>query len=418
MAILNRLTVKEVTAAKPDPIKVVRLFDGGGLILEIRPSGQRAWHYKFKLHGRDRRMSLGPAASISLAEARELRRKAQVLVAKEIDPIAARQKRIKAEQAKHDAAKLTFGSLVWPWSDQYHEREVLADTTKTRNERILRYLEADLGKIPVALLTRKVVKKSVERIADTNGTETSHRALSLCHLFCEYLVVEDMIAGDLTVGIRKQLGKVVDKPRSAIIDPKAVGELLRSIWNYPGHAATVAAMKLLPLTMLRPGELRKTRWTEINFETREWIVPIERMKTRRTHPVDHLVPMSKQVVTILQNLKAHELDDELVFPSLRKGRPLSENAFRVALLNLGYDGSQHHAHGWRKTASSLLAKQGFDQRWIDKQLAHAVPGVSGKYQLYDFAAERRKMLQQWSDYLDQLREGGKVVAIGTAKANS
>ena len=228
MAILNKLTVKQVQAAKPAE-KVVRLFDGGGLILEIRPSGQRAWHYKFKFDGRDRRMSLGPATSINLGNARTLRRKAQLLVAQEIDPIRDRKDRVDAEKAKRDAGKLTFGSLVSDWSDRYHANENLADVTKTRNERILKYLEADLGSIPVALLSRKPILKCLERISADNGKETAHRALSLCHLFCEHLAVRELITGDPTVGIRKELGKVEDKPRVAIIEPKAVGELLRHV---------------------------------------------------------------------------------------------------------------------------------------------------------------------------------------------
>ena len=153
MAKLNLLTVKAVEAAKPAD-KVVRLFDGGGLILEIRPSGQRAWHYKFKFYRRDRRMSLGPTASISLGEARELRRQAQLLVAKGIDPIQDRQDRIKAEQAKQDAKKLTFGSLVWDWADKYHKGKGSSEATQKRNKRLIKYLEADLGGTPIFAITR------------------------------------------------------------------------------------------------------------------------------------------------------------------------------------------------------------------------------------------------------------------------
>ena len=163
MAKLNLLTVKAVDAAKPTD-KVVRIFDGGGLILEIRPSGQRAWHYKFKFNGRDRRMSLGPATSISLAQARELRRQAQLLVAKGIDPIQERLDRIKAEQAKQDAKKLTFGSLVWDWADKYHKGKNSSPATQKRNKRLIRYLEADLGSTPVFAISRLAVLKSVERI--------------------------------------------------------------------------------------------------------------------------------------------------------------------------------------------------------------------------------------------------------------
>ena len=172
-------------------------------------------------------------------------------------------------------------------------------------------------------------------------------------------------------------------------------------------------MKLLAHTFLRPGELRQATWSEIDFESAEWIIPTARLKQRRAHPEPHLVPLSDQVLGILQELHQITGPDGFVFPSTRKGRPLSENAFRVALLNLGYDGNTHHAHGFRKLASTRLHALNFDSRIIEKQLAHAVPGVAGKYNTYDYAAERRDMLQSWSDHLDSLRKGDNVVAISS-----
>ena len=151
-----------------------------------------------------------------------------------------------------------------------------------------------------------------------------------------------------------------------------------------------------------------------SFARKWWIIPTARLKQRRTHPEPHLVPLSDQVLGILKELHQITGPDGFVFPSARKGRPLSENAFRVALLNLGYDGNTHHAHGFRKLASTRLHALNFDSRIIEKQLAHAVPGVAGKYNTYDYAAERRDMLQSWSDHLDGLRTGDNVVAISSA----
>jgi len=412
MAKLNLLTVKEVEAAKPTD-KITRLFDGGGLYLEIKPSGQRGWRYKFRLHGRERRMSLGPAFTVSLAKARDLRREAELLVIDGRDPVEERKNLIAAERAKQDAKKLTFKSLVWDWSERWHTGKEAKPATVIRNERLIRYLEKDLGGTPVFAITRQAVLNCVERIQDDNGVETAHRALTFCHLFCEHLVIKGVIPGDPTVGIKQQLGKAKDKPRAAIIDEKGIGHLLRSIWNYEGYVGTVAALKILAHTFLRSSELRKAKWSEIDLEDKMWIIPAERM-TKRKYPNAHYVPLTTQTIKILSELRevTGGKDDDYVFPTVRKGRFLSENAFKVALANMGFTGDQMTPHGFRKTAATQLASLGYPRHLIRMQSGRCDSSVEGVYNLYEYGPERRKMMRQWSKHLDQLRKGANVVAIG------
>ncbi len=396
--------------AKPEgrELTPVKLFDGNGLHLLVTPKGSRGWRYRYRFAGREKLISLGVYPKTGLQKARAKRKEVEQQHADGLDPSALRQ----VKKAKEITARLnTFETAVWEWSDRYHTRTKAAKSTRTRNERIVKYLANSLGKKAVSEITRPAVLNTAEKIEKEHGAETAHRALSLARLFFEYLAAKGKITSDPTVGVRQELGEVKDKPRSAIVEPKEIGKLLRDIWNYQGQPATIAALKLLAHTFLRPGELRQATWSEIDFDAAEWIIPTARLKQRRTHPEPHLVPLSDQVVRILKELHQLTGPDGFVFPSTRKGRPLSENTFRVALLNLGYDGNTHHAHGFRKLASTRLHALNFDSRFIEKQLAHAVPGVAGKYNTYDYAAERRDMLQTWSDHLDSLRTGGNVVTI-------
>lgn len=395
-----------------------KVFDGEGLIMIHKPHGSTGWRFKYRFEGTEKQISLGPYPTVGLAKARDKRDKAKDLLSDGIDPSADRAKKLEAAKAKKNANKTTFAAVAAEWSADYHGGK--SPSTKVRNARLVKYLVAELGKLPMADIRAKHMKTAIERIKP-HGIETAHRCLTLSRLIFGHATYEEYITGDPTAGvykgIRKKLGDIKDNPFEAIIDPQELGKLIGSIWNYQGYASTVAALKILPYVFTRPGELRQARWSEINFETAEWIIPKERMKSRNSHPIDHLVPLAPTVIKILKVHKNLELDDDLVFASLRGNRPLSENAFRVALLNLGYPGNVHTAHGFRKSASSLLQKLKYDQRIIDKQLSHAVPGVSGKYALYDYQDERKKMMKHWASYLDSLRKSEKVVSIKQGKAS-
>jgi len=196
--------------------------------------------------------------------------------------------------------------------------------------------------------------------------------------------------------------------RAAITDPAGFAQLLRAIESYVGTATTRAALRLAPLLFQRPGELRRMEWAEIDFDAGLWSLPASKMKTRQ----DHIVPLSKQAVAILRDLQTLTGEGQWVFPQIRKTeKPISENALSVALKAIGYDGETHTAHGFRASARTLLDEVLKVQPWlIEHQLAHAVRDANGRsYNRTSHLADRKKMMQQWADYCDQLRKGGKVI---------
>jgi integrase len=406
----NLLTVKQVEAAKPAD-KVVRLFDGGGLILEIRPSGQRAWHYKFKFDGRDRRMSLGPASTLSLAQARDLRDKAERQILKGENPIKARRVRREVAKARQQADANTFEAYARDWFDKVHAHK--SESTTVRNERLLKYLNDDLGGKSISKITRPHVKECVLGIESTSGRETAHRALNLAQRIFESAATDDLIEHDPCYGVRGKLGEVTVRRRVALTKPAEVGKLLQAIWSYDGWPQTVAALKLLAMTFLRPGELRKLEWSEVDFGKRLIVLPVERTKKKRH---EHLVPLADQAVAVLKELKKLRLNERYVFPTSRPDRPLSENAFSVALKTMGYGGDKHMPHGFRSTASTLLHEMNFDHDVIETQLDHSRPGVNGIYNRANHLRRRTQMMQAWANYLDRLRTDGKVMPIRSVAA--
>ena len=206
---------------------------------------------------------------------------------------------------------------------------------------------------------------------------------------------------------KEVLAKASVAHRAAITEPKAFGVLLNAIDGYKGQPVVQLALQVLALTFQRPGELRLAKWSEFDLDSSEplWTIPQERMKSRES---DHLVPLASQTVALLRELRRHERG-ELAFPSLRPGRPLSDNTFNAALRTLGYSGGVHVAHGFRSTASTLLHQKGFDHDEIEQQLAHKRPGVNGIYNRSHLLEQRRVMMQSWADYLDELRAMSGIV---------
>lgn len=399
-----------------------RVHDGDGLYLIHKPgTNSTSWEYRYTWAGAKQQIRLGSLARISLGDARKKRRACERLLDDDKNPMAERKAQREAEIAKRNRDKSTFTGRVWAWSDDYHQREHLTDSTKVRNERLIGYLEKDLGKSPVGDITRKMVLKCVRRIESENGKESAVRALALAHLFFESMMVkhEDIVKGDPTTGIRKELGKVTDTPRAAVVQEQDIGHLLRSIDGYPNPVIR-AAMQMMAHTFLRSNELRFAKWSEVDFERKEWIIPVARMKYRRDEKakeLDHYVPLTQTTLKILQDLHAITGGDpdSYIFPAVRKGRPISENTINMALKSLGFDGRTHTQHGFRKLAATRLAALKFDTVLVKRQSGRLDGGIEGVYNRYDYRTEREKMMRAWSRYLDALRKGAKVFAIGTKK---
>ncbi|MGP1666550.1 MAG: tyrosine-type recombinase/integrase, partial [Rhodanobacter sp.] len=203
---------------------------------------------------------------------------------------------------------------------------------------------------------------------------------------------------------------------ASVTDPKEVGGLLRAIEGFTGAFATRCALRLGALVFVRPGELRHAEWTEFDFEKAEWRIPADKMKMKE----QHIVPLSAQAVAVLREIQSLTGRGRYVFPSERGGgRPMSENTINAALRRLGYAKNEMTGHGFRSTASTLLHELGLPHAVIERQLAHGERNkVSAAYNFAEHLPERRKMMQQWADYLDKLKAGADVITLHAGKKSA
>ena len=370
----------------------IKLFDGEGLYLLVNPSGSRGWRFKYYFNGREKLLSLGPYPEITLKVARDRRLEARRLVEMGTDPSVQRQ----AERA---AQSDTFELLAREWLEV--QRGSLSEKTfLNKQERFEAFVFPYIGKRPIAHLKAVDILPLLKKVEARGRNETAHRVRSECGNVFRYAVVTGRAERDPTVDLRGALASVVRRNRSAIVDPSQLGELMRAIAGYRGDISTEYALKLLPLTFVRPGELRGAVWEEFNLKGAEWRIPAARMKMRELH----VVPLSTQAVALLSDLHTLTGKGYYVFPSIRsKDRPISDNTINAALRRLGFSGDEMVAHGFRSTASTRLNELGWHPDLIELQLAHAERNESrGAYNRARRLIERRKMMQAWADYLEEL----------------
>ena len=404
---LNDTFIKNSTKPSGKPAGD-KYTDGGGMYLLVTPAG-KYWRMNYRYAGKRKTLALGVYPTVSLAEARKRREKAREQLAKDIDPNVAKREE---KQVKADLAANTFELVARAW---------LKKTAVTRKEitqnRITTLLEHDvfphIGNLPINTLgPRDVLTKALRKIEDRGSIDTAHRAKQVCGRIFRYGVAVGLAERDVTADLRGALAEIPKAHFSAITDPKQAGELMRSIFGYSGHPTTVAALKLAPLVFVRPGELRKAEWVEIDLELAEWRIPGAKMKMG----VDHIVPLSNQALEILRTLHPITGHGSYVFPSLRSDlRPMSENTINAALRGMGYSKDVHTAHGFRAMARTILDEVlGERVDHIEHQLAHTVKDPNGRaYNRTAHLPARKNMMQRWADYLDKLRMGAEVIPLRT-----
>lgn len=404
------LTDTAVRSAKPQA-KTAKLFDGGGLYLEVNPAGGKWWRWKYRFGGKEKRLSLGVYPDVSLKAEREKRDAARQQLAAGIDPGQARR----AEKLAQAGAE-SFEAVAREWHAKFSPGWVAS-----HGDRILKRLEKDLfpwlGRRPIADIKAPELLAVLRRIESRGAQETAHRAMQNCGQVFRYAVATGRAERDPTGDLRGALPAPKEKHHASIIEPKRIGELLRAIDTYEGFFATKCALRLAPLVFVRPGELRKAQWPEIDLDKAEWRIPAERMKMRE----QHIVPLSRQAVAILQELEpltnraipAKPGAPRYVFPGAQsRERPMSENAVLAALRRMGYTKDEMTGHGFRSMASTLLHEQGWNHQVIERQLAHAERNaVSAAYNFAEHLPERRKMMQAWAEYLDGLKASAEVIPI-------
>lgn len=413
------LTDAAIRSAKPSD-KPLRLFDGGGLYLEIAPGGGKWWRYKYRFGGKEKRLSLGvypetPLASRKRKEtgewiegAREKREACRRLLAEGVDPAEARKV---AKASVADRAAGSFEAVAREWYAKYAPSWV-----PSHGERTLRRLERDafpwIGARPVGEVTAPELLAVVRRIESRGALETAHRALANCGQVFRYAVATGRAERDPSRDLRGALPPVKGTHFAAVTDPARLGELLRVIDGYSGSFTVRCALRLAPLVFVRPGELRAAEWADIDLDAAEWRYTATKTGT------PHIVPLARQAAEILRELQPLTGRGRFLFPSARTPRrPMSDNAILGALRRMGVGKDEMSGHGFRATARTILDEVlGVRPDYIEHQLAHAVRDPNGRaYNRTAHLPERRRMMQQWADYLDKLRAGAEIIPLrGTA----
>jgi integrase len=385
MALTQFAITKAIAKEKP-----LKLADGGGLHLLVRPGGSKLWRFRYRFAGREKMLSFGSFPEVTLADARSKREEARKLIAEGIDP-SVRRKLDKIASAT--AAKNTFGAVAAEHLANL-EANGAAERTLTKNRWLLEDLAAPLASRPIAEIVPAEILDILKRVEKSGRRETARRLRGALGSIFRYAIVTLRASNDPTFALRGALLKPNLKHRAAITDERALGGLMLSIDEYDGWPTLRAALLLL-------GDVRRMHRSEVDLDKAIWRIPAERMKMRRPHDV----PLSKQAVALLQDVWPLSEGGSLVFPSIRsRKKPLSDNAMNSALRRMGYSQDEMTAHGFRATASTILNERGFNPDVIEAALAHQDEDETRRaYNRATYWPERVKLLQEWANLLDEFR---------------
>ena len=370
--------------------------DGGGLYLLVTATG-KYWRMNYRYQHKQKTLSLGIYPAVSLQAARKAREEARTCLAGGNDPNE--HKKNIAKEAERAASDI-FEVAAREWMSK-----TASERSPETHKRVVSWFERDvlpfIGQQPVSGLRPRDILDVIKRMQARGVIESAHRVLGYISKVFRMAMVAEITDRDPTVGVGDALKKPIVRHFPAITDPKEAGKLMRAIYSYEGHINTCAALKLIALVFQRPHMVREAEWTEIDLDIAEWRVPAEKMKME----TGHIVPLSRQAVEILRQMKEITGQRRYVFASLRPGRPMSENTINSALRALGYDGNTMVGHGFRAMARTILDEI-LDERvdLIEHQLAHSVKDANGRaYNRTAHLPARRQMMQRWADYLDELR---------------
>jgi len=321
------LTDIQVRKAKPAE-KPQRLFDGGGLYLEVSPSGGKLWRWKYRVAGKEKRLALGSYPEVSLAEAREKHMAARKTLANGIDP--GEQRKLE-KLVRSGGSENSFGAIALELLAMRTKKN--AKSTAVRNGRIIeKDLNPYIGDRPINEISAVELLAVLRKMEKRGAVETAHRARGIAGMVFRYAIATGRADRNPAVDLIGALEAPQTKHFASLTEPSAVAPLLRAIWGYEGSAIVTAALKLSPLLFPRPGELRSARWADIDLDAAEW----RYVATKTNTP--HIVPLSKQAIEILTELRPLTGRGQYVFPSLHgKGRPMSENTINAAIRRMGFD---------------------------------------------------------------------------------
>lgn len=399
-----KLSDKKCKLSKPTE-KPYKLFDGGGMYLEVLPTGRKLWRLKYRYLGKEKRISFGAYPLVTLAEARDERDKAKKLLLKNIDPSADRKDvRLKASKE----AENTFKAVAQEWIEQ--NRDIWSENYTSKIEKGLALnVYPYIGSRPISKITPpELLNECLRKIEKRGSLDIAGRTRQICGQVFRYGIQTGRCDRDCASDLRGAL-KTKRTEHFRTIDFKEIPAFLKALERNEARifARTRRAVYLSLYTFCRPVEIRKARWQDIDFEERIWIIPGEMMKMGR----DHVVPLSDQALAVLMEQKEEVsvLNTEWVFPSqIRPREPMSDGTVNKAIKRLGF-GKDMVAHGFRALArTTIREKLGYDSEVIEKQLAHKTRNPLGEaYDRTQFLDDRRKMMQVWADYVDGMAQQAK-----------
>ena len=378
--------------------KVQKHSDGGGLFLYITPTGKKSWRLAYRFMGKQKLLVIGPYPAISLKEARERRDAAKKLLVDNIDPSVAKQT---AKAAAASAARDYFEAIALEWLERNETK-----WSKAYKENILDRMKRDifgqLGKRPIKTITAPELLAVLRKVESRGAVETAHRGLSDCGRIFRYAIATGRAERDVAADLRGALTSTQETHFATMNDPKDIGKLLRQIDAYNGLVPVRYVLKLIPYFFVRSSELAKAEWAEFDLDKAEWRIPAERMKMRQLH----IVPIARQPLAILWELHAFSGQGRYLFPGKGRLSPTVDGKSLIWALRrkMGYSKDMMSIHGFRAMASTYLNEQGYNRDWIERQLAHGERNsIRAAYNYAEYLPERRRMMQEWADYLDGLR---------------
>jgi integrase len=399
------LTDAAARNAKPRE-KSYKLSDSNGLYLQVEPNGSKLWRLKYRFNEKEKRLAFGVYPEVTLAQAREHQLEARRLLSSGVDPGEYKKQ---TKRAAIIAGANTFEAVGREWFLKFSSIWATSHSSK-----VLLRLENDvlpwLGSRPIASIEADELLAAIRRTEARGALETAHRCLGYCGQIFRYAIATGRAKRNPAADLRGALPPVKTIHLASITNPDGVGGLLRAIDGYQGSLVTRCALKLAPLTFVRPGELRKAEWAHFDLIAAEWRIPGDRMKMGR----DLIVPLSRQAMDVLRELQPLTGHRLYLFPGVQlAARPMSENTVNAALRRLGFTGDEMTGHGFRAMARTILDEVlGYRVEWIEHQLAHEVRDHNGRaYNRTAFLQGRKEMMQGWADYLDGLRCPSDVVAI-------
>ncbi|WP_272519383.1 integrase arm-type DNA-binding domain-containing protein [Providencia sp. PROV195] len=395
-----KLTVKQIDSSKPKE-KDYKLSDSGGLYLLVKTNGGRYWRLKYRIDGKEKLLAIGIYPTITLADARRKRDDAKRLLADGIDP---NQQRKEQKQASKIDSVNTFKNIALEWYEGRKDRWSVGyrdDMMDAFEKDVFPYI----GNRPIAEIKPMELLEVLSIMEKRGATEKLKKVRQRCGEVWKYAIItgraEYNPAPDLASAFVPH-----KREHYAHLSVSELPEFLSSIDKYMGSQIVRVALRVLILTGVRPGELRKAEWSEINFDTGVWEIPAEKMKMRRPH----IVPLSEQVIDLLKQIHPISGSYQYIFPSRTDYRKhISDMALNTMIRRMGYSG-RATGHGFRHTMSTILHEQGYNTAWIETQLAHVDKNsIRGTYNHAQYIDGRREMLQWYADYMGALENGDNVV---------